>query len=192
MIDRDKILALVGRHFTGGSGLSSITIDEQGLVDANENLSLKQSCRQIGKLPVRFGKIDGNLWLDYSDISTLEGCPRILTGTLGLESCGLLTNLSGGPYDCYEIMAENTRLHSLVGLPKHCENIQVSVSPTMGLLSLLLVKGLTSVYLTDDWGIGSEMPQSSIINRYLSKGRDGIIPCAAELHKAGFGGNAKL
>jgi hypothetical protein len=55
-----------------------------------------------------------------------------------------------------------------------------------------LVRGLKDgVYIKHDDG-GNLDDLEAIINRYLNTGRDGIIPCAAELHKAGYGGNAKL
>lgn len=89
-------------------------------LDVYRNISIKSSDLVDGKLPFKFGKIDGTMWLsDFLSLTTLENSPRELTGSFVLYQ-NLCENFIGGP----EIVGGNLsanfcrRLTSLDGSPK--------------------------------------------------------------------------
>ena len=89
-------------------------------LDVYRNISIKSSDLVDSKLPFKFGKIDGTMWLsDFLSLKTLENSPRELTGSFVLYQ-NLCKNFIGGP----EIVGGNLsanfckRLTSLDGSPK--------------------------------------------------------------------------
>jgi hypothetical protein len=66
-------------------------------------------------------------------------------------------------------------------------------TPTLGLLRICAVQDLARLAFRTKISMYRQQAEQArlIISKYLQSGRDGIIPCAAELHKAGYGGNAK-
>ena len=72
-----------------------------------------------GKLPFKFGKIDGTMWLDGLNLKTLENSPKEVTGDFVIDE-NKLKDFTGGP----EIVGGdfsanmNLSLKSLDGSPK--------------------------------------------------------------------------
>jgi len=180
MIDPNKILALVDKDFVT---TGQVTIDAQGLVSVSEDCYLK--AQAVSKLPVQFDHV-GREFFCFSRLTSLEGAPRSVGGDFFCQKNQLTTlkgspDTVGGDFRCGE-----NPLTSLDGIPQSVGgSFSCDYTESLGLLRLLLIKKVKSIWIQNP---GVE----SIINRYLGKGRDGIIPCAAELHKAGYGGNAKL
>jgi hypothetical protein len=129
----------------------------------------------------------GDSFLCYNNqLTSLEGAPH----TVGWNfSCvnNNLTSLVGGPrivggnYRCY-----NNRLTSLEGLPERVGNVfEIGFMPKLPILKVLLVKDVRSFqFLNKDLNF--------IMNKYIRTGYNGMVPCARELIKAGFKGNARL
>ena len=94
----------------------------------------------------------------------------------------------GGNFAC-----SGNKLTSLDGIPKSINGkFNLDYNPNLPMLRLFKVRDITKVLVrdtvTNKWG----HPVEHIINRYIHLGINGILPCAAELYKAGYGGNAKL
>ena len=72
-----------------------------------------------GKLPFKFGKIKGTMWLNGLDLKTLENCPSEVTGDFVIYE-NKLENFIGGPENVGGDFAANMNLSlkSLDGSPK--------------------------------------------------------------------------
>jgi hypothetical protein len=66
----------------------------------------------------------------------------------------------------------------------------MTVLPDTPLLGLLMILGIRVLYLANSENMPA--PQQEIMSKYRGKGVAGIIPCAAELIKAGYAGNARM
>ena len=189
--DQWKISDLLAGHFS--KSLTAIyTLDDQGRVCCDGNVGTTTSFAG-NHLPFRWGKVDGDFDITGMQLESLEGCPHTVGGEF-LCLWNRLRSLQGGP----RVVGKEytaTGLHNLTildGLPEQIVNdeevawIYLSYRPDLPLLKLMTVRGLTKVQLN-----GGEQV-AAIINRYLLRGVNGVMPCAAELHKAGYGGNAKL
>ena len=96
------------------------TINKNFTLDVHRNISVRRDDLIDGKLPFKFGKIDGTMWLtDDLRLKTLENSPKEVTGSFVLYE-NKLENFIGGP----EIVGENfsanfnSPLKTLDGSPK--------------------------------------------------------------------------
>lgn len=127
-------------------------------------------------------------------LTTLEGGPTLIKYNFNIYKCNV-KSLIGGPvrvennYDCRE-----NPLISLEGLPKFIGGkLYITYDRELPLLRIMLVNGLQSVKLWPEHPPRSYIVEvETIINKYLGKGRQGALQCAAELTKAGYKGNARL
>ena len=89
------------------------TIDYDGYVLLNN-----KNLTNLSKLPFKFRNVNGDFSCCNNQLTTLDGCPRIVKGDFDC-SYNKLVNLKGGPkqvgghYLCYD-----NELTSLEGLPK--------------------------------------------------------------------------
>jgi hypothetical protein len=112
------------------------TLNPDGTVDVNGYVDLSR--QKLIKLPIKFGRVTGNFWCSYNQLTSLEGCPKEIGGSFfchynkltSLEGCPIeigggfwcsynqLTSLEGCPTEigggfwCY-----NNQLTSLEGCP---------------------------------------------------------------------------
>jgi len=139
--------------------------------------------------------------------SLLNG-PKIVNELYTVSNCGL-RSLQGAPASCKFLNIQNNQLTSLKGIEHTRVQGYVNAlnNPLASLDHLpqgncdifvwheslpvlkLVIKDNPRIHFIRD---SAREPFRDIIERYRGKGRDAVIPCAAELHKAGFGGNAKL
>ena len=72
-----------------------------------------------GKLPFKFGRVDGTMWLNGLGLKTLENCPSEVTGDFVIYE-NKLENFIGGPENVGGDFAANMNLSlkSLDGSPK--------------------------------------------------------------------------
>lgn len=146
---------------------------------------------QSKKLPVSFETVTGNFNVYSADLYSLEGCPDIVGGKFNCSN-NHLENLSYGPkvvkgnYAC-----ANNKLTSLIGLPLYInDNLIISYSQQLPLLSILKIKGCRKVTFFEKSSVAYEQC-ANIINRYLGQGTRGMLSCAMEMIKAGYGSNAR-
>jgi len=212
-IDKIKVKALL-RRYCETSG--KILIDDQGRVSCNSIEFKKRICQNdlLSMLPVRFKRIDGDFTAMWGRMQTLEGSPEHV-GTDFACTDNAINSLAHGPqfvggdYFCVncnlsnfigighvsgKIHAELNPFTSLRGLPMDfAGTVSITYGSRMALLSIMLTQcKKLAIQNSNRNSDNTTKMVEAIINGYLGKGRDGIIPCAAELHKAGFGGNARL
>ena len=127
---------------------------------------------------------------EVNSLDDLKGAtePVNVTGDVNLSSLKLARlpvkfGEVGGSFDCYR-----NQLTSLVGIHKiikSCKGINLYDNPIKeGGLGLLLIKDLKYIQYN--------LPAFQIIEKYLGKGKRGMIDCQTELIKAGFKDFAKL
>lgn len=88
-------------------------------VDVFKNIIFDENDMVEGKLPFKFGKVIGTVWMDDLNITTLENSPREVTGAFVIYN-NKLENFVGGPEIVGENFAANfnRKLKTLEGSPK--------------------------------------------------------------------------
>ena len=88
-------------------------------LDIHRNIMVKPFDLVDRKLPFKFGKIDGTIWLSDLNLDTLENCPKEVTGDFVIY-VNKLENFIGGPEIVGGDFAANMNLSlkSLDGSPK--------------------------------------------------------------------------
>jgi len=142
----------------------------------------------IDQLPVRFGRIGKNFYCSSNNLTSLAGSPDYVEEDFSCYN-NMITSLDGAPHHIgEELNCSNNQITSLVSIHKiikSCGQIFISKNPIKeGGLGLLLIKDLEYIV--------SELPALKIINKYLGKGKRGMIDCQTELIKAGYKEFAKL
>jgi len=137
-----------------------------------------------GEIPFKFTRAGGNfsLLVNTSKMApkTMKGCPNIVTDNFTIE--GDLPSFEGSPksvggsYYCLEFT-------SLKGIEKHVDKIGEALVIRRvkgGLLSVILVKSLGSIEADDPED--EELDTAcKIVNKYLGKGRAGVLDAQKEL-----------
>lgn len=88
----------------------------QGKLDVFETVGL--GVKNQGKIPFKFGKVDGDFYINNNHLTSLDGCPEIIYGSFFCNG-NQIENLEAGPkivrdnYHCHD-----NKLTSLVGSPK--------------------------------------------------------------------------
>ena len=91
-------------------------ISSDGLVDVVGNVDLKDL--ELTKLPLKFGKIDGDFHCDRNKLTSLEGAPQTVTGSFICRT-NMLTSLEGAPQTVTgSFICDFNRLISLKGAPE--------------------------------------------------------------------------
>ena len=142
--------------------------------------------RVTEKIPFQFGKVTGDFYIDYANLTTLVGCPKTVGGDFNCSD-NELTSLVGGPktvggsYRCYD-----NPITSLDGLPDTVGKFFIiNWNETIPLLKLVK---FNYVDIFNKWSL-TEIIQKHCGQKPL---RQAIIQCQRELIDAGFKGNAKL
>lgn len=161
-------------------------IREDGLVDVKGDVDCSNT--DFRKLPIKFGKVDGNFDCGRnSNLITLEGSPEWVGGWFSCYLCSKLKSLKGGPkkvlgnFYCHN----NSSLESLDYLPKEFGTISggqlhlLNVPKVKDYLKIFDIKNIESVVLDEE-----RSKLSKILNKYLPK-RD-MLNCQDELIEAGL------
>ena len=210
MIDKQAILAILKKYF---ETTGSVTVDDQGLVMVTGDCMLRES-KTVTQLPVQFASVGGHFSCRHNQLTSLAGAPQSVGGYFACSGnkltsldgapqsvggdfyCGYnqLTSLEGAPQSVGgDFYCDNNQLTSLDGLPKSINGkFYLDYIPNLPMLRLFKVRGITEIRVKDPATRKQGHPVEHIINRYIHLGINGILPCAAELYKAGYSGNAKL
>lgn len=121
-----KDLGLFERGYT-------TTINDDGTVDTNRHVILGQWDR----IPVRFRNVHNDFKILKAKMTSLEGCPRVVSGTFELDGLLNLKSLQGGPEFVSKYYLFGLEITSLDGLPEEVDNLAIS-----GLRNLTSLKGL--------------------------------------------------
>jgi hypothetical protein len=84
-------------------GITNWTVDSDGGVDVDGNVNL--GSMRLTKIPLKFGRVSGDFYCDWNELTTLEGCPHEVGGSFicadnyltGLEGC---PSRVGGDFNC--------------------------------------------------------------------------------------------
>ena len=112
----DIIKEFIDRHnFKDGD----YNINPDFSLDVYMNISVESSDLVDSKLPFKFGKVDGTMWLNDIGLRTLENCPKEVTNNFVIYN-NKLENFIGGPEIVGGNFAANMNLSlkSLNGSPK--------------------------------------------------------------------------
>ena len=92
-----------------------------------------------GKLPFKFGRVDGTMWLNGLGLKTLENCPSEVTGDFVIYE-NKLENFIGGPENVGGDFAANMNLSlkSLDGSPK-------TVGGKYSILTCMSIKDISGI-----------------------------------------------
>jgi len=95
---------------------SDVIIGADGIINVEGDVNISGSFYR--RLPVRFGKVDGDFLAHFSDLETLEGAPKEVTGLFDVTSCNL-RSLEGGPNNPTKgYYCSDNFLTSLKGVPE--------------------------------------------------------------------------
>lgn len=188
----------------------NITVDPQGLIIEGH----VDSRRRMYHIPMPILKVDGNFTIADNKLMSLDNAPQEVTGSFQVPY-NELKSLKGGPikvgqdYDCsHNSLTDLTHapvhvpryfhahlcpLESLEGLPQGMTYCTLSNNEQrdVPLLRCLTVQG--KVAITNGTTTAFDKELNAIMNdsRWHGKGKSGVLNCALELKKAGYGGNAR-
>jgi hypothetical protein len=173
-------------------------IDPQtGKVSSTRNVEDLQVIKTLSQLPVTWDKLTHHADFHMThceSLQTLEGSPTTVEGSYAMVHTRI-RDLKGGPTTVGIGMniTQNLQLRSLEGLPTHIgEWLNLTWNPQLPLLRILLVQGLNQGVEIFGDELKPMRQLEKIINKYIGRGYSGMVPCARELIKAGFKGNARL
>ena len=182
MVDKQEIRKLFKHWFYTDSAV--FEINDDGTISCEG--SITTDYKFPGKLPVKFKKFTGALFLTQANLHTLEGAPEYMDGNLRLRG-NQLTNLIGAPEvitGVFNIM--QNPLTSLKGFPSRVGTVVLDDDPKLPMLRLLTAQEIKIQ--------GSRDPNytvSKILNQYAGQGEAGAFACGTELASAGFKENAR-
>jgi hypothetical protein len=100
--------------------LKNYTINSDNTVDVNGNVNLYYRLGQMEKLPVKFGKVSGNFYCEYNNLTTLEHCPNYVGDHFWCHE-NELTTLKGCPNYVGDNCYGDIITHHILG------NVQVNI-----------------------------------------------------------------
>jgi len=110
-------------------GIKNYTINQDGSIDVDRNVYL--NAKKLIELPLKFGKVGGDFYCHYNNLTSLEGSPREVGGDFHCNG-NKLTSLEGSPHSVGGIFnCFHNELTSLEGISKYisgtiyCENNQL-------------------------------------------------------------------
>lgn len=99
-----------------GIKIKDVKINPDMTVDVNTSVDL--SGRVLRKIPIKFGKVNGDFWINNCGLKSLEGSPNEITGDF-IAYINDLKSLEGGPTKVGgEYSVSSNRLTSLKGAPQ--------------------------------------------------------------------------
>jgi len=116
-------------------GIKNYTINKDGSVDVDDDIYL--NCRDITKLPLKFGNVSGDFICYENKLTKLEGCPQSVGGNFDFSD-NKLTTLEGCPQSVggYFGFSDN-QIKDLYGFPEFFDNeIYYSQNPVSEILDL--------------------------------------------------------
>ncbi len=163
----------------------------------NVTYDLNINSRNIKKLPVQFDVIGGMFYCNNNDLTSLEGCPRVVGRNCdfsdnNIKNLDFLPIQIGG-----NLQINNNKIRSLKGISKlqSCKIINLSNNRIREFgIELIFIKDLITVLYDnlDANAVIGFVDALTIIRKYLGQGKSGLLACANELEDAGLGQYAKL
>lgn len=184
-MNRDEAFGILDDHFILDG---TADYEEASGITVKGSITLRRS-KAVKALPIRFDKICGDFDCSYNSLESLENAPKSVGGSFtcagnNLRSLEKRPQCVGKSYYC-----NLNPLAMLDGLPVHigCKLV-LDYTQALALLHILKIRGLKGVFFDDR--ANADLP--AILGRYLGTGTRGMLSCAMEMIKAGFGKNAHL
>lgn len=175
----EELEKVLDKFFTY-EAVTDISLDSQGRANVDGSLLMNKPLK--GHVPVRFGKVTGYFLARGMGLTTLEGMPYHVGGTLNV-AYNKLTDLKGGPThvgDVYQVSGND--LKSLEGFPEHVKHFAFSYNDQLPLLRTLVAE---QIWMRDHKII------EDIFQKHAGKGKAAALNFALDLKKAGYAGNAR-
>lgn len=182
-INEEKEVSLIGMTID----VNTVTQETKNMFWPNDFVCSERSLTTLVGAPKEVG---GIFCCDNNKLTSLVGCPKKIGGYFdcthnkitSLE--GIPTSIRGNCY-CYDNELTNLKdIHKMITTIRghfFCNHNLI----TSHVLGLLMISELTKVVCDNDgWG--------NILNRYLGKGRKGMLDCQNELIEAGYEEYAQL
>ena len=97
-------------------GIQNYTINPDGSVDFDGDVDL--SNLKLTKLPLKFGRVSGDFYCQFNQLTTLEGSPREVGGDFNCD-VNKLTTLEGSPREVGgDFNCTHNKLTTLEGAPR--------------------------------------------------------------------------
>lgn len=127
-------------------------------VDIDGDVNLKQA--GLDMLPISFGNVNGDFWVDDNQLISLLGAPKYVGGNFSCESNGFVTLKHGpkkveGDYFCSAnhltnlshlpavigggLFCSNNKITSLTGIPKRLKHLYCDFNPISSLVGIAFV-----------------------------------------------------
>ncbi len=143
-------------------------------------------------------KVGGHFKCYKNKLTTLEGCPKDVGGVFDCSNNQLIS-LEYCPRKIgYDAIFSDNKITSLVGISKRIDSIGGTLALSRnnveeGGIGLIFIKDLKQLIYDLGQGFREDFFLAlMIINKYLGKGKSGLLECAEELEEAGLGRYAKL
>jgi len=95
--------------------IENYTINSDGSIDVDDNVVLVYY--SLIKIPLKFNKIVGDFYLNGNNLTSLEGCPKYISGNFHLSRNRSIKNLENSPEHIGgKFFLDNTNLETLNGL----------------------------------------------------------------------------
>ena len=144
---------------------------ENGLVSCTGTLFLMRR-QKVTELPVQFKRVGQSFWCQHNKLTTLAGAPESVHG---------------------DFVCNGNQLTSLAGAPRYVgKDFWLTYAKNLALLPLLKIQSCQRILFFNAYNNIEHESLSEILNRYLGKGTRGMLSCAMEMIKAGYGSNARL
>lgn len=154
MVDKEEIFKKFNIYFGSRAGL---TIRDDGVVDVDGSVRL---ARKTKKLPVQFGRVDGDFSCVSKGLETLQGSPKIVEGGFFCGGNDIKTSLQGLPAE--------------IG-----GDLVLDYYPELPLLRTLATKGRIGICYLHPY----VKQVSTVLNQFKGQGKAGAMACTLALLK---------
>ena len=201
--DRQEILLWLEENCAGPN--LNPEFNDDNSINLDSHVQVKP---EVARIEINFRRVTGDFYCG-GELTSLVGCPRRVDGDLNVTNTRI-TSLEGAPEIVTNIYANHCRLlTTLRGAPKQCNILSIMGSffctdlqnlPKLSRLSVSYSKKLPILQILKNkpgyvemWGTTGEFLRArAIYRKYCSAGHRGIIACASELIAAGLSDNAKF
>jgi hypothetical protein len=196
---RASIQAWVNGFDKPDYGQAFVDFEDDGTInvgggDPRSFVGLKR--KEFTKIPAPIGKIPGSFSCTENDLQDLTNSPQHVPMSFYLGYQPTIKSLRGGPqWVGHTFDMQHSWPESMEGLPRYVgESIIIRYHENLPVLRLLMVGGSWELDLRRRTFKDAEavLYVGRFIEKYKKLGANGVMPCAAEMIKAGYRGNARL
>lgn len=117
--------------------INNYKIDKNGTIDVTGSIFLSSRLSNLTKLPLKFGKVDGDFYCDDNNLRTLEGCPYFVGGDFSCSLNRKLSSFIGCPETIDGFFFSNyTNIRTFEGFPINVTDFNCFSSPIFEIFTL--------------------------------------------------------